>query len=172
MKIINRFIRLAVLITFIFIFSGKPSEYVSSIENTSMNKTVNLSAMAMAIKENEHEKLNTSLNTISGELTSYIYNCPACTGRLACLSTLDLSNGTTTFNDSEYGEVYIVASSKNLPCGSIVSFDTSLSDKTMYAVVLDRGVVGNDLDLLVDGLEYAYQVGRKNITYNVLRSGW
>lgn len=172
MKFIKKFIQLSLVIMVIFIFTSNSNVYVKSIENTSMNKTVDLSTMAMTIIENEYEELYTALDVITGDLTSYIYNCELCTGRLACMSSLDLSDGTTTYTDDEYGEVYIVASSSNLPCGSIVAFDSKLSDETMYAIVLDRGVIGDDLDLLVWGLEYAYQVGRSEITYSVLRSGW
>ena len=79
-----------------------------------------------------------------------------------------------TYNDAEYGEVYIVASSKNLPCGSIISFYSNrISDGRNLAIVLDRGVLGNDIDLLTPSEEYAYNyVGRSSITYDVLRFGW
>ena len=76
--------------------------------------------------------------------------------------------------DEDYGMVNIVASSSNLPCGSIVSFNLdSISDKTITAIVLDRGVLGTNLDLLVESEEYARMyVGGRKITYNVLRKGY
>ena len=41
------------------------------------------------------------------------------------------------------------------------------------AIVLDRGVLGTNLDLLVESEEYARMyVGGRKITYNVLRKGY
>ena len=66
---------------------------------------------------------------------------------------------------------YIVASSKSLPCGSIVNF--SLNNENITAIVLDRGVTGTALDLLVESEAYALSnVGRKNISYQILRFGY
>lgn len=172
MRIVNYIVRSCIIIFVIVLFTPSYSYNVKSIENDSMNNTVDLTTMANKIAESEYVQLYTPLDTISGEMTGYIYNCPLCTGRLACMSSLDLSGGTTTYKDADYGEVSIVASSKNLACGTIVSFDTKTSNETTYAIVLDRGVLGNDLDLLVWGLDAAYQIGRRDITYNVLRSGW
>ncbi len=174
MKLLNKIVRSMLVITIVIAAATSASSFESNYENTNINKTVNLSTMAMKIVENEEERLYTPLSTLSGELTGYVYNCPLCTGRLACMSSLDLSNGTTTYNDETYGDVKIVASSKNLPCGTILSITSSrISSEATTAIVLDRGVLGNDLDLLVDTMETALTtVGRSNITYNVLRSGW
>ena len=96
-----------------------------------------------------------------------------CSGRLACLPKYNVLDGTETYDDLSYGNVKIVASSKNLPCGSIVRLNkTKLSDEPVLAIVLDRGVLGNDLDLLTSNEAYAYQVGRSTVTYDVLRNGW
>ena len=43
---------------------------------------------------------------------------------------------------------------------------------SVYAIVLDRGVRGNALDLLSSDLDYALTLGRSVITYDVLREGW
>ena len=61
-----------------------------------------------------------------------------------------------------------------MPCGSIVEFKLDrISDKPITAIVLDRGVTGTSLDLLVENEFYAINnVGRVNITYNVLRYGY
>lgn len=212
MKFIIKGIKLIMIIGVVFLSSSTASVFESSVENASINSTVNLSTMALMISENYVEEIieeeieeeiieeevqvqvqtpvdtspqvfpSTSvvnpdyvpISTYTADLTGYIYNCPMCTGKLACMSSLDLSGGRTTYEDSEYGEVSIVASSSNLPCGSIVKFETSrLSDKPIYAVVLDRGVVGNSLDILVKDYNYAIStVGRISITYDVLRTGW
>ena len=43
----------------------------------------------------------------------------------------------------------------------------------IYAIVLDRGVSGTSLDLLVESESYAYKyVGRRDVSYDVLRYGW
>ena len=73
-----------------------------------------------------------------------------------------------------YGNINIVASSKNLPCGTIIRFDSArISDKPTIAIVLDRGVLGNDIDFLAPSEAYAAKyIGRSSITYDVLRFGW
>ena len=44
----------------------------------------------------------------------------------------------------------------------------------MIAIVLDRGVSGNVIDLLTDSQDYAVKkVGRvRNLEFEVLREGW
>ena len=89
------------------------------------------------------------------------------------MRSYDITDGKTTYVDETYGEVRIVASSKNLPCGSIVRFNSvRISSEPVIAIVLDRGVVGNSLDLLSKDLNYALNLGRSVITYDVLREGW
>lgn len=111
----------------------------------------------------------------SGSLTGYSADCPACGGKLACKSSYNVyKNGVVTYPDPDYGNVRIVASSKNLKCGSIIEFNSSrVSGDTTYAIVLDRGVLGTNIDLLVPSEEYASKnIGRSKISYNVLRYGW
>ncbi len=113
------------------------------------------------------------LATYTGNMTGYVYNCPGCSGKLACNSSLDLSNGNVTYYDATYGTVNIVAASTNLECGSIVSINSSMSETPMLAIVLDRGVKGTTLDLLTPSVDYAINnVGNKQITYDLLRSGY
>lgn len=151
--------------------------------NENMNKSVNLSTMAIFINQEEEEKraeeaLQTylwgSLDSYTGDLTGYGAFCPLCTGHLACMSSLDLSDGKNTYVDHTYGEVNIVASSKNLPCGSIIRFTSQrISEQPVIAIVLDRGVLGNDIDFLAPSESYASKyIGRSSITYDVLRFGW
>ncbi|MBE6154715.1 MAG: hypothetical protein E7163_04005 [Firmicutes bacterium] len=174
-----------IVIIFLVLFGIKSSSFkietYSSNEN--LNKSVNLSTMAIFINKEEEEKRNEealqtylwgSLDSYTGDLTGYGADCALCTGRLACMSSLDLSNGRTTYEDKTYGEVRIVASSKNLPCGTIIRFDSlRISEKPVIAIVLDRGVLGNDIDLLTPSEAYAGEhIGRTVITYDVLRFGW
>ena len=112
---------------------------------------------------------------LSGILTGYGADCPKCGGTLACKSSYKVkNNGVVTYPDKEYGNVRIVASSKKLKCGSIVKFNLpKLSKQPIYAIVLDRGVLRNNLDILMASeKEAAKKIGRNNITYEVLRTGW
>ena len=84
-----------------------------------------------------------------------------------------MPNGRTFFEDYQYGNVRIVASSKNLSCGTIVRFNLDkLSTEPILAIVLDRGVTGNSLDLLTENLDSAKILGRSSISYDVLREGY
>jgi hypothetical protein len=134
--------------------------------------------MALKVDEVEaeikaEEALKT-VNTYTGDLTGYAYDCPLCNGTLGCLPKYYIKDGKTTYNDYQYGTVRIVASSKKIPCGSIIAFDSSkVSEEKVYAIVLDRGVLNYDIDLLTPSEAYATKyIGRSTITYDVLRSGW
>jgi hypothetical protein len=113
---------------------------------------------------------------IKGDLTGYSADCPACYGTLACKPSYKVyKNGVVTYPDKEYGNVRIVAThQKNLKCGSIIKFNLStISKEPVYAIVLDRGVLGTDVDLLVENSSVAYnKVGRRKITYEVVRIGY
>ena len=172
--IINRSIKTMVVIALVVFTHSSTSVVKSKVSNANENKTVNLSTMAMKVIENEENNLYSAKDTYTGDLTGYVFNCPLCNGTLACKSSYNVKDGTDTYPDVEYGNVRIVASSKNLACGTIVRFNNSrISDEPVIAIVLDRGVVGNDLDLLAPNLDYALNnVGRSSITYDVLRNGW
>ena len=150
------------------------NDYEYRVNNDNLNKTVNLSTMALKLSEFNYDLMYSAKDTYTGDLTGYVYNCPACNGHLACLSSYNIMDGTTTYDDAEYGIVNIVASSANLPCGSIIRFNsTRISDSPIYAIVLDRGVIGNAIDFLSENYDYATsRVGRSSITYDILRSGW
>lgn len=174
---------ITIIIGIIFCLKTSSTKINTYSSNENMNKNVNLSTMAIYINKEEEIKRNEEalqyylwgvLDSYTGDLTGYGAFCPLCTGRLACMSNLDLSNGRTTYEDKTYGEVRIVASSKNLPCGSIIRFNSKrISEQPTLAIVLDRGVLGNDIDLLSPSEDYAAKyVGRSKITYDVLRSGW
>lgn len=173
-RIIFRTIKLAILIAVIFVSSSKVNVYESKVTNNNLNKAVDLSTMAKKVDEFDYDALYSAKDTYTGYLTGYVYNCPACTGRLACMANLDLSGGRTTYLDDTYGEVRIVASSGNLSCGTVVKFNApSVSSEPILAIVLDRGVLGSDLDLLSESVDYAYtHVGRSTISYDVIRNGW
>ena len=174
MKVVNYFIRMSIVI-FMFIVAKSSSDIkIATVENNNVNKTVNLTTMAMKTIEVEDTIKYTPVATYTGDLTGYAYNCPLCNGTLGCMPKYNIKDGTTTYKDYEYGEVKIVASSKNIACGSIIRFKSDrVGEGEQFAIVLDRGVGGYALDLLTPSEDYASKyIGRSKITYDVLRSGW
>jgi len=172
-RVFNVTIKSLVIILFVMLSTS----YVHIIETKSYsdntNKNVNLSTMAMKLEELIENDIYSAKDTFTGDLTGYVFNCPLCNGTLGCKRSYDITDGKTTYPDETYGEVRIVASSKNLPCGSIVRFNVNrISSEPVLAIVLDRGVLGNALDLLSKDVEYALNLGRVVITYDVLRVGW
>ena len=143
------------------------------LTNENLNKTLDLTAMAMKLNEINMADKYYPLDTFTGDLTGYAADCPLCSGYLACTGDY-VANGTTTYYDQDYGNVAILASSRNLPCGSIVTFEAPyLMGEKVTGIVLDRGVLGTDLDLLVPNQEYArVNIGRHKLTYDVLRFGY
>lgn len=172
-KVFNSF-KLLFLIGAIFTL-GKVtfSNTNEKVTNTNTNKTLDLTAMALKLNEIELADKFYPLDTFTGDVTGYAADCPLCNGHLGCTGQ-NVLDRTTTYSDKDYGNVRIVASSKKLACGSIVTFKAPyLSSEPIIAIVLDRGVLGNDLDLLVESEYYARQnVGRHKLTYDVLRFGW
>jgi hypothetical protein len=119
--------------------------------------------------------LYSPIYTFTGELTGYAGDCPLCSGYLACPPRTNVLENGIYFDDETYGTVRIVASSKNYPCGTILQFDVGkLSSEPIIAIVLDRGVSGNVIDLLTESEEFATKkVGRvRNLKFEVLREGW
>lgn len=173
-KLINYTYKIILIILIVIVANARHNSYERKIENDSVNNIINLSTMALKVVEiNNSDKLSAK-DTFTGDLTGYAYNCPLCGGTLGCKPSYNVKDGTITYPDADYGIVRIVASSKNLPCGSIIRFNSDrISDKETFAIVLDRGVRGNALDLLVPSEEYASKyIGRSSITYDVLRNGW
>ncbi len=170
---INVFVKTLIIILFIVI----SSTYVNTIENktfsNNINKNINLSTMAMKLDEFIENDIYSAKDTYTGDLTGYVYNCPLCGGHLGCMYNYDITDGKNTYPDETYGTVNIVASSLNLPCGTIVRFENKkISNEPVIAIVLDRGVRGNALDFLSPDLDYALNLGRSIVTYDILRTGW
>jgi len=173
-KTMNYVVRISIIILLLIISKASINVFEKEVENDNINKTINLSTMALKVIEVNSEDLYNSIDSYTVDLTGYVYNCPLCNGSLACSPNYNIRDGKTTYEDKDYGTVKIVASSKNLPCGSIVRFNSKrVSEEPVIAIVLDRGVRGNALDLLVPTISYAYDViGRSTINYEVLRNGW
>lgn len=174
MKVVNYFVRMSIVIFMLIIAKSSSDIKMAVVENDNLNKTVNITTMAMKIMEVEDVIKYTPIATYTGDLTGYAYNCPLCNGTLGCMPKYNIKDGTTTYKDYEYGEVKIVASSKNIACGSIIRFKSDrVGEGEQFAIVLDRGVGGYALDLLTPSEDYASKyIGRSKITYDVLRSGW
>lgn len=139
-------------------------------QNSNLNKTLDLHAMATKIEEIKKNDLYSPKDVYNGVLTGYAADCPLCGGTLGCTGQ-NVLDRTTTYADNQYGIVNIVASSTSLPCGSIVEFN--LNRDRITAIVLDRGVTGTALDLLMASEQEALtKVGKKEISYNILRFGY
>lgn len=158
------FILLVIFIIFYVVNKEEKKENI--VENVSYS--VNLMIEDKLEFKKEVEEPIVTYETHSGDLTGYSADCPACNGTLACKPTYNVyKNGVVSYYDNTYGNVKIVATSRNIPCGSIIKYNDT------YAIVLDRGVLGYDVDLLVESEDYARQyIGRSKITYEIIRSGW
>ena len=173
-KNIKKFLQVFIMVFFIFIANVSTTKEVTKVSNDASNRVIDLSTMALKLESDIKNDLYSAKDTYTGDITGYAADCPLCSGRLACNSSYNVKDGTTTYPDLAYGNVRIVASSSNLPCGSIVRFQmNSLSMEPIIAIVLDRGVLGNDLDILMaNESEATRYVGRKTLGYDVLREGW
>ncbi len=169
-----KIIRLFIVVVIILIVETSSKKYETKVESVNENRTINLTTMALKLEEEISNDLYATKDTYTGDLTGYTADCPLCSGRLACAPNYEVLNGTETYPDNSYGTVRIVASSKNLPCGTIIRFNKqNISNDPIIAIVLDRGVLGNDIDLLSNNYEYAVRtIGRSSISYDILRTGW
>ena len=162
-----------IIVFVVMIANLSTTREVTNVSNQASNRVINLTTMAMRLENEIKNDLYSAKDTYMGDLTGYGADCPLCGGHLGCTGQ-DVRDGTTIYNDSTYGNVRIVASSSSLACGSIVRFELGkLSSEPIIAIVLDRGVTGQDLDLLMSSeAEARYNVGRTTISYDVLRFGW
>lgn len=179
-----KLVKIVLLLLLVVTLQANKSDKVSyKTENFNLNMTLGLTAMAEKEEEEiprevivEKNKTNSPvLKKYTGDLTGYAADCPLCNGTLACKRSYNVyRNNVVTYDDETYGNVRIVASSKQLACGSVVRFSVnSISSEPIYAIVLDRGVTGNSLDLLMPTEDAARrEVGRKKVTYEVVRNGW
>lgn len=170
MKTFSKIIKVFFIIAFLLLLNKNDLKKVNGIvHNDNNNKYLDLTAMAIKIEQIRMEDLYYPLDTYVGQLTAYTADCPLCGGTLGCTGQ-NVLDGTTMYRDADYGNVRIMASSKSLQCGSIVSYD--LNGEKVLAIVLDRGVTGTNLDLLVNNTDTAKMIGRRTLTYDVLRFGW
>ena len=66
----------------IILFVVASSSYVNMVETKSysdnINKTVNLSTMALEAQPFQENDIYRAKHTFTGDLTGYVYNCPLC----------------------------------------------------------------------------------------------
>ena len=177
MKIIshfNRTIKIMIIILSTMVLVGTSNGNQFRVKNSNLNLSTDLTLMALKVEKDIQNDIYSAKETYDGDLTGYGADCPLCGGHLACMPSLDVLHGNVSYDDETYGSVRIVASSQNLPCGSVVRFNVpSISEDPMVAIVLDRGVLGTALDLLVESNNDAtISIGRKRISYDVIRKGW
>jgi len=175
MKVVFNSIKLLLVFSAMLLCQqGGLTKTESKITNNNLNKTLDLNAMAIKIEELRVTDLYTPIDTYMGRLTGYAADCPLCGGTLGCTGQNVLRDRITTFQDKDYGIVRIVASSRSLPCGSIIQFNlASVSNQKITAIVLDRGVVGTAIDLLMESEDEArVKVGSRQISYDILRFGY
>ena len=147
----------------------------TTVENESIAKALDREVIQETQNNIYKQGTYNPLFSFKGELTGYVGDCPLCTGYLACPPRTNVLKEGIYYKDKTYGTVRIVASSRNYPCGTILRFKVNkLSSEPIIAIVLDRGVGGNTIDLLTDDVNYAIRkVGRvRNLEFEVLRKGW
>lgn len=169
----------AIVFVSIVLFSFKSSNLdITSLTialNSNLTKNVDKQIIEEKQKELFVEGLYNPKYSFTGDLTGYVGDCPLCSGYLACPPRTNVLKKGIYYNDKTYGTLRIVASSKNYPCGTVISFKVNkLSSEPIIAIILDRGVGGNDIDLLTDSLDKAVKnIGRvRDLEFNVLREGW
>ena len=170
-------IEIIVIIPLIFTLTKTAdiSTSMSSIFNDNINKGLDKETIQVSQNQLYMEGLYNPKYSFVGDLTGYAGDCPLCTGYLACPPRTNVLEEGIYFEDKTYGTLRIAASSRKYPCGTIIQFDVGkISDEPIIAIILDRGVVGNDIDLLSENEDIARkQVGRvKNQEFKVLREGW
>ena len=111
--------------------------------------------------------------SFEGKLTHYGPDCELCGGHLGC-NGQDARNGNIYYEDEEYGTLRIVATSKAIPCGSIIRINVDEYDPNgMYAIVLDRGVGYGVVDLLKTSQKANSPVRTlNNVTFDIVRYGY
>lgn len=170
------YLRVLLLIGIILFLNNNTLSYakIHKVYNENLNKTVELSVIQKAQDEIYLTGLLTPKSSFVGHLTGYVGNCPKCTGILGCHPRTNVLEEGIFFDDAQYGTVRIVASSKKYPCGTILKFNIDKLNEPIIAVVMDRGVRGDSIDLLTDSEEYARKnIGRvRNQKFDILRLGW
>jgi hypothetical protein len=167
-----------IIILIVLSLSSKSSVSILSYSvalNTNLDKVLDSTVIESKQKELFDEESYNTMYTFAGDLTGYAGDCPLCSGYLACPPRTNVLKEGIYYKDKTYGTLRIAASSKKYPCGTIIRFNVNkLSSEPIIAIILDRGVGGNDIDLLTESQDFATKsVGRvRNLNFEVLREGW
>ena len=168
---LNIIIKSGILVIVVLFATFTSTNSYTKVSNSNLNMSLDLNLMALRVEEDIKNDIYSAKETYTGDLTGYGADCPLCGGTLACKPSLDVLHGNVNYHDETYGDVRIVASSKNLACGTIIRYQRKGMEE--IAIVLDRGVLGTAIDLLMTSEhEASIEVGRSVITYDVLRKGW
>lgn len=140
--------------------------------NVSVSEVVVDTIIETTVTEQVEEVINVPSNEIiTGKMSGYGPDCAGCSGYLA--NGTYVGDGNIYYNDSEYGQVRIVAGDKKYKFGTIVRINDS-----MLAIVLDRGgSIGIGKKFMFD-LLYASEAeaNRNGVSYNtkfeILRNGF
>lgn len=186
----------AVNASVVVVLDDNTKEDILEEENMDVLEEEKVSEKTDEIKEDNNNlaDLENVIETYTGILTGYGPDCAGCgnfnTGKVSTASGYHVANivdgatqpaFTVTYNDSEYGEVRIVAADANIPFYSIVRITIPGSEPIM-TIVLDRGsTVGfencrsdrgclTNFDLLFASESQA--IGKThNVKFELLRSG-
>ena len=162
----------------------------TNLKNTAKNEeTITLKAYYCSSNQKYNQKTSKCVKNsttssgsynIFGQLTGYSVKCSGCDGRgyVGCANNQHpFSTTKYHYEDPTYGKIRVVAASSNYKCGSIIEIQSynegTTTKKAVKAIVLDRGVSGNVIDLLVSTNDFATKnIGRQNIKFKVIRNGW
>lgn len=156
-------------------------DFVSTISTQEVEvkedeKQVEIEEEPVVLAEPEVKQPNVSdhqaLDTYVGTLTGYGPNCVGCSGMTS--SGYDVRN-TTTYVDSEFGEVRILAADGMFDFYTIVRVSNVPNMEPFIAIVLDRGGnvgfgKGTLFDLLFADESQALHK-TDNVTFEILRDG-
>ena len=123
----------AISLLFFVMFISMSSKNRTSItvaKNDILDKSIKYEVIASQQEEAYKVALYTAESTFVGSLTGYAGDCPLCSGVVACKPRINVLEKGIFFNDSEYGTIRMVASSKKYPCGTILRFNAgNVSDE-------------------------------------------
>ena len=138
----------SVIIFIVAIFlENQTNNVVLNAQNSNLNKQLSLSSFAVVDITNDEYKVPDSekeqvkqeeavqeepKNLINAKLTGYVFNCPSCSGKLACDSSINLSNGNVNYNDTfaKYEIDYAIVEDKEI-------INTYISADENYEKVFD-----------------------------------
>lgn len=163
------------LFAFLITTSEMKRTSITVVKNDILDKSIKYEIISNQQEESYKLALYQPESSFVGSLTGYAGDCPLCSGVVACKPRINVLEKGIFFDDKEYGTIRMVASSKRYPCGTILRFNAkNVSSEPIIAVVMDRGVGGNNIDLLMNTEDEARKkVGRiKNLEFEILRLGW